>query len=129
MRAVVEVKTGDLSQVKDAPEYRPTLEEWKDPMAYVEKIRQEAENFGIAKIIPPAGWAPPYALKDDFKFPTYAHNNEKQQHRTRTSPDRLVLFRFLISSLSLSCVVLCTSPLVFPFLLRLSSVVCSTFTV
>lgn len=69
--AVVEVKTGDLSQVKDAPEYRPTVEEWKDPMAYVEKIRQEAENFGIAKIIPPAGWTPPYVLKDDFKFPTY----------------------------------------------------------
>ena len=67
---MVEVKTGDLSQVKDAPEYRPTVEEWKDPMAYVEKIRPEVENFGIAKIIPPAGWAPPYALKDDFKFPT-----------------------------------------------------------
>ena len=69
--SLVEVKTGDLSQVKDAPEYHPTVAEWKNPIGYIEKIRAEAETFGIAKIVPPAGkWNPPFKLKSDFKFPT-----------------------------------------------------------
>lgn len=69
--SLVETKSGDLtSHVKDAPEFRPSVAEWADPIKYIEKIRVEAEAFGIAKIIPPAGWEPPYTLKDDFKFPT-----------------------------------------------------------
>jgi hypothetical protein len=68
--SLVDTKSGDLTQVKDAPEFRPSAAEWANPIAYIEKIRVEAEAFGIAKIIPPAGWEPPYTLKDDFKFPT-----------------------------------------------------------
>ena len=76
---MVEVKTGDLSKVTDAPEFRPSVEEWKNPIAYVEKIRLEAEAFGIAKIIPPAGWNPPFALKEDFKFSTRVQHIHRLQ--------------------------------------------------
>jgi hypothetical protein len=75
----VEVKSGDLSQVKDALEFRPTVEEWKNPIAYIEKIRVDAEAFGIAKIIPPAGWNPPYVLKEDFKFTTRVQQVDRLQ--------------------------------------------------
>lgn len=41
--------------LKEAPVYKPNIEEAKDPLAFIEKIRKEAEYFGICKIILPDG--------------------------------------------------------------------------
>jgi hypothetical protein len=48
--------------LKEAPTYRPTAEEFKDPVQYIAKIREEAAKFGIAKIVPPDSWNPPFAV-------------------------------------------------------------------
>ncbi len=45
--------------VPPAPVFRPTPEEWADPAGYIASIRAEAERAGIAKVVPPRGWAPP----------------------------------------------------------------------
>lgn len=45
-----------------APTYYPTAEEFKDPFAFIKSIRAEASKFGVCRIVPPAGWDPPFAL-------------------------------------------------------------------
>jgi histone demethylase JARID1 len=51
-----------MFDLPEAPTYRPTMEEFQDPMRYIARIRPEAEQYGICKIIPPEGWSPTFVL-------------------------------------------------------------------
>ncbi|KAJ3162734.1 hypothetical protein HDU86_003707 [Geranomyces michiganensis] len=48
--------------IAQAPTFRPTAAEFRDPMRYIESIRLIGEAHGICKIIPPTGWSPDFAL-------------------------------------------------------------------
>lgn len=46
----------------EAPTYRPTLEQFKDPFEYIKSISEEGKKYGICKIIPPDSWNPDFAV-------------------------------------------------------------------
>lgn len=46
----------------EAPVFVPTVEEFKNPLTYINKIRPIAEKYGICKIRPPSV-STPYALE------------------------------------------------------------------
>ncbi len=61
-------RTGKLD-VPYAPTFYPTIEDMEgNPLDYVEKIRPQAEKYGICKISPPKGWNPPFCK---FSPPTF----------------------------------------------------------
>jgi hypothetical protein len=48
----------ELRKTPSAPVFYPTLEEFRDPLAFIAVIRPAAEPYGIAKVVPPPGaWA------------------------------------------------------------------------
>ncbi|WOO79188.1 Lysine-specific demethylase 5A [Vanrija pseudolonga] len=60
-----------LFDLPTCPEYRPTSDEFRDPMAYIESIAPEAKKYGICKIVPPEGWQMPFELDtESFRFRT-----------------------------------------------------------
>lgn len=49
-------------EIPEAPVFRPTEDEFKDPMEYMRKIAPEGSKYGIVKIIPPDSWNPELAI-------------------------------------------------------------------
>ncbi|KAJ6070806.1 hypothetical protein N7467_012125 [Penicillium canescens] len=57
--------------IPEAPTFRPTEEEFKDPVAYIQKIAPEGKKYGICRVVPPEGWQPTFAIDTErFHFKT-----------------------------------------------------------
>jgi len=62
----VQSRDTNLADIPFGPVFHPSVEEFsQDPLKYIEAIRPLAEKYGICKIVPPAGWDPPFALDVD----------------------------------------------------------------
>jgi hypothetical protein len=50
-----------LSTIPQCPVFYPTVQDMEgDALDYIEKIRPFAEQYGLAKIVPPPGWNLPF---------------------------------------------------------------------
>ena len=71
-----------------APTYRPTCEQFRNPLEYIALIRAEAEQYGICKIVPPPDWKPPFMLdKDKFSFKTRIQSVSELLQKVSSSAD------------------------------------------
>ncbi|KAK7995979.1 PHD transcription factor (Rum1) [Apiospora marii] len=72
--------------LEEAPTYRPTKEEFRDPFQYIRKISAEAKKFGICKIIPPDEWNPDFAIDTEkFHFRTRKQELNSVEGSTRAN--------------------------------------------
>jgi histone demethylase JARID1 len=46
--------------LEDCPAFYPTPEDFRDPMSYIRSIAPQAQEYGIAKIVPPETWRMPF---------------------------------------------------------------------
>ncbi|XP_030240080.1 lysine-specific demethylase lid [Drosophila navojoa] len=68
----------------ECPVFRPTAEEFKNPLAYISKIRSIGEKCGIAKILPPDKWSPPFAVDvDKLRFVPRVQRLNELEAKTR----------------------------------------------
>jgi len=61
-------KPNRMFGLQEAPTYRPTAEQFKDPVQYIRSIREEAQKYGIVKIVPPDSWNPPFAVDTEVSL-------------------------------------------------------------
>ena len=79
-----------INGIPEAPTYRPTLEEWRDPLEYLRKVAPEGRKFGIVKIIPPESWDPDFAIDTTrFHFKTRKQELNSCEGGTRANLDYL----------------------------------------
>ena len=57
-----------LEKTNDSPVFHPSEEEFRDPVAYIKRIRCDAEKFGVCVIVPPVSWKVCYSLPYSFLF-------------------------------------------------------------
>jgi histone demethylase JARID1 len=64
-------KPNRMFGLQESPTYRPTAEQFKDPVQYIQSIREEAQKYGIVKIIPPDSWTPEFAIDTEVSHAVY----------------------------------------------------------
>ncbi|XP_055857756.1 lysine-specific demethylase lid-like [Episyrphus balteatus] len=68
----------------ECPIFRPNEDEFKNPLTYISKIRPIAERYGIAKILPPKMWTPPFTVDvDKLKFTPRVQRLNELEAKTR----------------------------------------------
>ena len=82
LRAAIEASLAISQQpaasMSRAPVFRPTKEEWSQPLEYLQSVMPRCEEQGILKIVPPAGWRP----HDRFTGSDAAFETKRQEvHR------------------------------------------------
>ncbi|CAB4058579.1 KDM5 [Lepeophtheirus salmonis] len=90
--------SNDFAPPPECVVFEPTMEEWKDAMAYIDKIRPTAEKTGICKIRPPEEWQPPFAVDvDKLKFtPRIQRLNELEAHTQKRALDLYTLKKYVV---------------------------------
>jgi hypothetical protein len=74
-------------ELEEAPVFRPTAQEFSEPLDYIASIRTEAEKYGICRIVPPKQWQPSFQLEHDPRFKFNTRKQRIHQLYTRYGPN------------------------------------------
>lgn len=75
-------RQGSTERGVGCPTFRPSIEDFADPLAYIASIRTRAEHFGICRIVPPADWRPQLALNKKTRVKTSVQLVHELQERS-----------------------------------------------
>ncbi|KAI4343664.1 hypothetical protein L6164_010986 [Bauhinia variegata] len=75
-----------LKSLPSAPEYRPTLAEFQDPISYIFKIEKEASKYGICKIVPPVPPSPKKTAIANFNRSLAARATSPDSSNSKSQP-------------------------------------------
>jgi len=53
--------------IEHVPVLHPTMDQFDDPLSYIESISEIGRRYGAVKIVPPAGWEPPCAIDPNVR--------------------------------------------------------------
>lgn len=79
--------------VTEVPVFHPGTKEFHDPLAYMEFVQQQAEPFGLYRVVPPAGWRPECKLKEEMRFVSYVQHVHKLGRRWGPNVQQLACIR------------------------------------
>ncbi|KAI7806896.1 protein Jumonji isoform X1 [Triplophysa rosa] len=79
--------------VTEVPVFHPGTREFHDPLAYMEFVQQQAEPFGLYRVVPPAGWRPECKLKEEMRFVSYVQHVHKLGRRWGPNVQQLACIR------------------------------------
>uniref|UniRef100_A0A3B3B9I3 [histone H3]-trimethyl-L-lysine(4) demethylase n=1 Tax=Oryzias melastigma TaxID=30732 RepID=A0A3B3B9I3_ORYME len=65
VETVSQPRPDEFKPPPECPVFEPSWEEFRDPYAFINKIRPIAEKTGICKVRPPPDWQPPFACDVD----------------------------------------------------------------
>jgi len=63
-----ETSCPSLEKTNDSPVFHPSEEEFRDPAAYIKRIRGDAVKFGVCVIVPPDSWKVCFSFAYSISF-------------------------------------------------------------
>ncbi|CAH4038392.1 protein Jumonji [Pieris brassicae] len=84
--------------ILNAPIFRPTIEEFNDPLTYIEKILPKASKYGLCRVIPPNGFTPPCNLDESMGFTVSNQYVQRMFKRYGPATKELSAFKALLAS-------------------------------
>ncbi|XP_033848688.2 protein Jumonji-like isoform X3 [Acipenser ruthenus] len=86
------------SLISEAPVFRPTHKQFQDPLVYIESIREQAEPYGLCRVVPPQDWRPECKLSDEMRFVTKVQYIHKLGRRWGPNVQRLACIKKHLNS-------------------------------
>ncbi|CAK1540679.1 unnamed protein product [Leptosia nina] len=94
---VLAKKTKNNIDLPEAPVFRPTPDEFKCPIKYIESRLEEASKFGLCKIIPPDGFKPPCKVDNEMRFGTTNHYIGRMFRRWGSASRQLATIKVVLA--------------------------------
>ncbi|XP_045915088.1 protein Jumonji [Micropterus dolomieu] len=77
----------------EVPVFRPVPREFQDPLVYLDAVREQAEEAGMCRVVPPPDWRPECKLSEEMRFVTQVQRVHMLGRRWGPNVQRLACIR------------------------------------